>query len=179
MAHHRHTVKRRLTIEKDGVTVQHVAVHHITLKQLKGLELRRRNVLQSDGPTIDALNGLRTRILIGTGLNQCVHTVDIEGRHPFGEGKVHSDLEGNAELLNGDVRIRRNDGTGGKFHAFALEIVADAPLLCTETLFERLERATRTLCGLTDPRQIVIDQRGNMELKKKGPFVNGALLRTL
>ena len=179
MTHHRHTVERRLTIEEDGVAVDHMTVHHVALEELEGAELRLRDVLQRDRASVGALNGLRARVLVRSVLDKRVHPVDVEGRDALREGQIHRDLVGNTELLDGDVRVRRDHGTGGELHALALEIVADATLLRAEALADGLEGATRTLSGLTDTRQIVVHEGGDVELEQQGPLVDRALLRAL
>jgi len=155
-------------------------IHHVALIQLDRLGV---DVLEADDSAIGSrrspLHRLRTRILLRSVLHQRIQPINVVRRDPLRKGQIHGDLHRHTEFLHRDVGVRRNHRPRRELHPLALQIVADAPLLGTEPLLERLQWATGTLGRLGHTWNIVVHQRGDVILEERGPLINRLLLRPL
>ena len=84
-----------------------MAVNNIALVQLDvlGVHMLERNHTPIGGTD----NGLRTRILVGSILNQRIHAVQIVGSYALGVSQIHRNLERNTEFTDRNVRIWCNN----------------------------------------------------------------------
>uniref|UniRef100_A0A6C0L9X3 Uncharacterized protein n=1 Tax=viral metagenome TaxID=1070528 RepID=A0A6C0L9X3_9ZZZZ len=172
MCHHRHAVQSRLTVEQDRVIVHEVAVHNVAEVEH---DLLRVHVAKTDNTTVNTANCLRTRILERAVLNQAVQLVAIEDGHTLRASQVHSNLFRNAELSDGNVRVRSNNGTGREFHTLALDVVPDTSFLAAQALLNGLEGAAISLSRRGHTRDLVVDESGNVILQNVRPLVNDRL----
>ena len=107
VSHHGCLVKRRLTIEEHCIPVDQVAVDDVSLAQI--------NRVGTDKAQIDYArilleeHRLGTGMLVGSVANVCRQTITVEDIHNLWERQVHSNLLRHAQLIQINVRIRRND----------------------------------------------------------------------
>ena len=74
--------------------------------------------------------------------------VNIEGCHNLWIGQILCDGSRHTHLINGQVRIWRDDGTSWEVDTFTHEVTTDTSLLGFQTLWDGFQRATRFLGGL-------------------------------
>lgn len=174
-------MERRLAVEEYRVAVHHMPIHDVAFVDLNCLCI---DVFETDhstrfGPSRRSLNRLGARILVWSILDKSIQTIDVVGRGALRKGEIHRDLQRNTEFLYRDVGIRRNDRPRRELHALALEIVADASLLCTEALLKRFQGTPRALGRLRHARNIVIDKGRHVILEKSCPLIDRLLLGAL
>ncbi len=126
MRHHRHSVKRRLPVKQYHVAVHQMPIHDIALKEFNRLGVQ---MLERNRTPIHTLNRLGSWIRIGAVLNQLVEFPNIERRHFLRKRQIRRNLERNAEFLDGNIRVWRNDGTGRELDTLTLKIRTDTTLL--------------------------------------------------
>ena len=158
-----------LTIEEKNVIVQQMTIHHISLIQHN---LLRRYMLQRNHTSILAHNCLRTWPYVRTILNKLIELVQVVRRHALRTRQIHRNLQWHTNLRHTQVRIRSNDGTRREFHTLALDIVTDTSFLATQTLLNRLERASTALRRRRHTRNFIVHQRRHMILDNIGHFIN-------
>ena len=89
--------------------------------------------------------------------------LDVEGRHDVGKRQVLGDRHRHADLVDAQVRVRRDDSPAGEVDALAHQVAADTALLRLQPLLDRLERpaglldrlkrAQRRVRAMTDIRR--------------------------
>ena len=135
VALHRPLVQGGLAVEEDVVAVNHVPVDDIALTQINHIGI---DVAQRDHALVVLYeHGLGARVFHAVAH---VHheAVAVVGRHDLGFCQVRSDLFGDAEFVDVDVGVGRNDGTGREVDALAHEVAAHAPRLGAKTGFQGL-----------------------------------------
>jgi hypothetical protein len=130
-----------------------MAVHHVTNVEH---DFAAIHMLQRLDAAVRAHNRLGTGMDVGPILDELVHLGLVVRRDLLGHGQIDRNLDGHANLCDGDIGIRSNHGTGGELHALPLDIVADAPLLGAQALLNGLEGAARALGGGGDARNLVV-----------------------
>jgi len=165
VAHHGHLVQRRLTVEQHIVAVVQVSIHNVA-----GHELRRQHVAIRVAQRLGLMSArephiLGTRPHIGAIAHDAAHLLDVEIIDLLGERQVHSNLDWHTQLIQTDVRIRRDDGTRTLIHTLAIQVATNAPLLLLETIRNRLEAPTIALLRRWQTRNLIVDERGDMILQ--------------
>lgn len=71
--------------------------------------------------------------------------VNVKGCDDFREGHVGCDGARDAHLVDLEVGVGGDDGSGGEVHTFPHQVTSDSPLLPFQTLFEGFKWAARFL----------------------------------
>ena len=162
VALHRPLVQRRLPIEEDVVAVNHMPVHDVALVQIDHVGV---DVPQRDHPLL-----LLDEDRLGTRVFRAVadvhhQAVAVVGRHDFGLREVCRNLFRNAELVDVNVGVGRDDGAGGEIDSLAHQVATDAAGLGAQSGLERLEWPTRPLCGRWHALDVVVDVGRHVEFE--------------
>ena len=172
-------MQRGLPIEHDDVAVLHVALHLVPGLQHR-LHVRLREVEAQAVVADDVARAWQLRWPV---LDELLQLVDVEGSDDLGVGERGRDGARHAHLVDGEVRIGRDDGARREVDALAHEVAADAALLALQPLRDRLERAARTRGGGQLARHVILDEGGQVVLQQpcglQLDVVGGAILLEL
>ena len=100
MAHDRHFVKRRLTIEKHGVVVHEMSLDNPTLTQNNGPPAF---VAQVNPQIALANNALCTRVRVWASVDEFLQSADVVAVDTLWDGKVCRDGSRDADLVTQKV----------------------------------------------------------------------------
>lgn len=161
---HRSLVKRRLAVEEHDVAVDEVAVDDVALAELDALGV---NLAKIHGAIFGSeLDGLGTRMLVGTIAHVLHEALAILESHTFRERQVGSDLRRHAELVEINVGIRRNHRASREVHALAHEVTTDTTLLRAHAGLEGTQGTTRALDGRIESLDVVVHLGRHILLKE-------------
>ena len=164
--HHAHPVERRLSVEEHDVAVQEVAVDDVAELQLHAAA--RLDALQLDERAarrdldVDGAGVLRRPVL-----DRELQPLDVVGAHDLRHAERLGDAERHAELLDRDVWVGRDDGTGALVDALAAQVASDAALLALQARRDGPQRAVGGL-DLGDARAsggAVVDVGDDVDLQ--------------
>ena len=97
---------------------------------------------------------MHTYMYVHTHTHTCSHhrnnssPVDIERSHDLREGEVLSDGPGHAHLVDVQVGVGGDDGTGGEVHPLPHQVAPHSTLLALQTLLDGLQGTAASLDGL-------------------------------
>ena len=172
VGHHGHAVQGRLPVEQDHVLVHEVPLHHIARLQPLGYEL---GVAVGDlhPAPVGADDIVHSRHVLAVAQLRLVavqdhlpEVLDISIGDVHRHGELPGRLIGNADLVDRQRRVGRDDGTGGEVDPLAGQVGAEAPLLALEPLHQGLERPARAVPGRRDARGLVVEVGGHVVLQK-------------
>mmetsp|Transcript_1042 Transcript_1042/g.3835 ORF Transcript_1042/g.3835 Transcript_1042/m.3835 type:complete len:222 (+) Transcript_1042:3-668(+) len=128
VSHDTHFVQRRLTVKQNHVVVLHVSFNAIPKLQL----LLRRFLQKSQIQTLavfanDVLGARFPRRWVRSILHQSRQLVDVVRRNCFRVRHIQSNRPRNAELIQHQVWIGRDDRSRGKINALPHQVPSNSP----------------------------------------------------
>ena len=171
MTHHRHLVQRGLSVEYDIIPVLEVTLHDVSLvhHDVLGESKILPNTVFSDdvlGPHV--LQAFRTRPRIHILLDAFL----VVSVYAFRKRHVSCDIHWDAQLVEHDVRLCRNDRPRGKINPFSHQIAAHASFLRPDALTYGFDGPSRALRRLRLTRDFVVDERVDVILQQRDGLLN-------
>ena len=139
--HHRHAVERRLPVEQHDVAVHEVALDDEAglepLRDFLGVEVRDLEAAAVRAEhVVHAGAVLAARVVLGVrpARGQLLDLFIIVRRDLHGHGELARRVDGNADVVDRDVRVGRDDRARAEVDALAREVRAEAAFLALEAL---------------------------------------------
>lgn len=161
---HGSLVERRLAVEEHDVAVDEVTMNDVTLAKLNVLRIDLAKI--HGAIFLGELDGLGTRMLLGTIANLLHEAFAILQCDTLGEREIRRNLRRNTEFIQLNVGIGRDHRTSREVDTLTHEVATNTTLLGTHAGLEGTERATRTLDGRVETLDIVIHLRRHILLKE-------------
>jgi len=111
-------------------------------------------------------------MLVGTVVDVLQQALAIVRGHDLGEGQVLCNLLGHTQLIQLNVGIGRDDGSGGEVDALSHQVAAHTPRLCTEPRLQCSKRSAGALGRGFQSLDVVVNIRRNIILQLGGVLVD-------
>lgn len=132
MAHHRHFVQTGLAIKNHEVVVLQMAFDHISVfEQLVRSLLQKCKVKLF---SVEAADELGAWPLVWTVFNELLEICAILRSYDLRDRHIHRDVLGHTELVERQVGVASNDGSGCKVTSLSHEILPETTFLALQSL---------------------------------------------
>lgn len=136
MRHDTEFVQRRLTVKQYNVAVDHVTLDDVArfeeLAVILAIAVTKKLLISGDA----IFDKVSTGVIVRPVADQLTHELDVNRSDFFRISHDFGDENRNGDLIDPEIRIRRDDRPTGVIHAFAAEITAKTTLLALQTLDE-------------------------------------------
>lgn len=140
MAHHGHFVESGLTVEDDQVAVADVPLHLVAALQV---QIGRLGVEpQVDTVAILTDDVLGARVLRVASLDQLLHFLYVERGDDFGESHVLGDTSRHSYLIDPQIGIGGDDGTGREIDTLTHQITTNTTFLACKIRLNEIKYVT-------------------------------------
>src|SRR2546425_310971 len=182
--HHGHPVQGGLPIEQHDV-----AVHELPLDRVSDLDGFRDDLgvllRHADPPAVRADDVIHAGRILAQGterrrtaLHPLLDDVQVVRLDVDRDRQLAGRLDGDADLVDRQDRIRRNDGAGREVHPLAGQIRSEAAFLSLQPLHERLQRPSGPVPRRRDARRLVVEVRRHVILEQLPKVLDDQLGRT-
>ena len=172
VGHHGHPVQRRLPVEQDDVSVHELPLDGESLFEV----LREELGIVGGDPHLPLIglddvvdSGLVLSVsgpLLGTSPDHLTDDLDVGGVDMDGNGELPGCGDGHSDLVDGQHRVGRDDGTCGEVHTLTGQVGSETTLLTLEPLSQSLQRTSGPVpCG-RDTGGLVVEVSGDVVLKE-------------
>ena len=147
-----------------------MTVHNVTLAQVDGVRAHEAQVHHA--VILLQEHRLRTGMGVGSVADVADETIAVEGIHNLREGQVRRNLLRHTELVQLNIRIRRDHRTSGEVDALSHQITPHTTCLRTEARLQSTERTSRALGGGSETLDVVVDVGRHVVLHHRGVLVD-------
>lgn len=170
-----------MSVEEDDI-----AVFEVALDDEGGLAGSRRGDGVSDGVAAGADPEIKSFAvgsdeIVGAGvefravLDELFDFFDVPFGDHFGDGEDLGEIFRDADVVDPDIRVRRDDGAGGEVDPFAGEIGAEATFFAFQTLGEGAKGAAGSVPRGGDSGDLVVEVGGRVVLEEFPEVFNDKL----
>lgn len=116
---------------------------------------------------------------VGSVADVADQTVTVEGVHDLRKGQICRNLLRNTELVQLNVRIRRNDRASREVHALSHQVTAHTTRLSSEARLQSTKRTTRALSGRSETLDVVVHIGRHIVLNHRSVLIDHLRVLTL
>src|ERR1700712_3433409 len=163
MAHDTEFMQRRLSVEQDNVAVLEMSLYYIPDLKILGLPVFSSK-FQGDFVIRILLNDLlSTRVYIWSIFHALPQLFYILFLNSFGVCKIFGNQNRDCDLIDSQIRIRRNDSSTREVNTLSRKISSESTLFSFQSLAEAPNRFA--ICSLLEARNIAVDVHCNLHLE--------------
>mmetsp|Transcript_15419 Transcript_15419/g.31430 ORF Transcript_15419/g.31430 Transcript_15419/m.31430 type:complete len:224 (-) Transcript_15419:876-1547(-) len=177
VAHNTHLVQTRLAVEDDDVVVPEVPLDDPAVLEDEIVPVL--GIPEVDPSSVISNDELGAGVDRGPVCYELLHQLLVERRHLIGDGEVEGHRPRDADLVDAQVGVGRDDGTRGEVDALAHKVAPDPALLALEPAHEGLERPSGPGRDLNLAPELVVHEGGDVVLQGQDELLQVGVLAPL